>query len=580
MAGALIRGGLAQLDAPAPEAGLTLADRDVADALPFGLLLFRTGSGGTPVCSEVNVTFTRWANRSAQSLTGVPIPEVPLLNECRILLRYIASCLAGGAVPTGELAWTVKPEDETTGRDRYFSAKLAVRSGYVLVSVRDRSSEIKAESHLRMTMLSDDLTGLPNRLQFSELVETALTEREDREVAVLLLNIDRFKRINDSLGHTVGDEFLIALARRLSSCIRGSDRLARLGGDEFAMLLTGLTDEMDTRDIIARVQRRLVDPFQLSGGEVHASATIGIATTISSTTKMEDLMRDAHFALTQARNAGASGVELYKAQDHSKARARFAMETDLRRALDAGELSLAFQPLVSLRDGMICGVEALSRWRCPKRGLVPPDEFIPIAEESGLIVPLGRWALQEACTQMAKIRGDLLEAQNIHLAVNVSGVQLLRDDIVEAVSTALATSGLPGTALKIELTESAIVGNPERARHVFARLKALGCMIAMDDFGTGYSSLSYLQTLPIDILKIDRSFVDGMLESADSQNIVRAILSLSRALNMTTVAEGIETEGQKQALALAGCEVGQGFLFARPLDADGLVARLREKKGR
>ncbi|MGB3723783.1 MAG: EAL domain-containing protein [Pacificimonas sp.] len=556
---------------PEADRSLTsLAAQGVIDSLPIGLLLFRPDPNGAPICVEANATFTAWAGAKPHSLTGLPLRRLPLLGSCRALIRYIHSCLDGAMIPSGELAWDV----EADGQERNLSASIVSLNGQLIVSVRDRSTEIRAERHLRMTMMSDDLTGLPNRLQFSELVEDAITARGDNHAAVLLINIDRFKRINDSLGHVVGDEFLIALARRLGTCIRGGDQLARLGGDEFAILLTNMTEEAETGDIVGRLHRRLGDPFPLSGGEVYASATIGIATTMSSENHVEDMMRDANFALHQAKKAGASGVQLYKPQDHNLARERFRMEADLRRAIDNNDLTLAFQPLIDLNSGQICGVEALSRWTCEKRGLVSPVDFIPIAEESGLIVPLGRWALNTACARLAQWRRDVPGAETLHLAVNVSGIQLVRDDIVEAVSAALRNSGLPGSALKIELTESAVVTNPERARFVFGKLKALGCMIAMDDFGTGHSSLSYLQTLPIDILKIDRSFVDGMLESEDSQNIIRAILSLSRALGMSTVAEGIETEGQMRALALAGCDVGQGYWFDKPLSEEDLIARL------
>ncbi len=548
----------------------TLAAAEVIDSLPIGLLLFRMDPKDNPVCVEANDTFTRWAGESRHGLTGLSAAKMPLLADCRILQHYIASCLNGEMIPTGELSWAADHD----GATRNLSASLVSIGGQLIVSVRDRSAEIKAERHLRMTMMSDDLTGLPNRLQFTELVEEAIGSGDSANVAVLLINIDRFKRINDSLGHVVGDEFLIALARRLGTCIRGSDRLARIGGDEFAILMDEITEEAETSEIVARLHRRLAEPFQLSGGEVYASATMGIATTLSSDRHVEDLMRDADFALHQAKGLGASGVELYKAQDHTKARERFRMEADLRRAIENDDLTLVFQPLIDLQSGGICGVEALSRWTCETRGFVSPMDFIPVAEESGLIVPLGRWALNTACAKLAAWRREFPAARTMHLAVNVSGIQLLRDDIVEAVSAALRASGLSGDALKIELTESAVVTNPERARYVFNKLKALGCMIAMDDFGTGYSSLSYLQTLPIDILKIDRSFVDGMLESEDSQNIVRAILSLSSALGMTTVAEGIETEGQMRALALAGCDVGQGYYFDRPLAEDDLIARL------
>ncbi|MBV7256628.1 EAL domain-containing protein [Pacificimonas sp. WHA3] len=551
-------------------AALSLVDRGVIDALPIGLALFKLSPKGLPICVEANATFANWAESVEHGLTGQALEKIALLRSSSLVSRYIALSLQGNSLPQGELSWKANVNGELL----HLSAALTRRDDHILISVRDRGSEIRAEQHLRMTMLSDDLTGLPNRLRFQELTDRAISKRGKAHVAVLLLNIDRFKRINDSLGHIVGDEFLVALARRLGTCIRGSDRLARLGGDEFALLLSEIASEGETAEIVARLHRRLAIPFQLSGGEVYASATIGIATTLSSSAHVEELMRDANFALSQAKRTGASGVELYQPQDHSKARERFRLEAGLRDALEKNGLTLAYQPLIDLKTGRISGVEALSRWISEEHGFVSPADFIPVAEESGLIVPLGRWALETGCRELMKLRTTVPNSEQLQLAVNVSGVQLVRDDIVDAVSQALDRTGMPGNALKIELTESAIVSSPERARDVFVRLKALGCMIAMDDFGTGYSSLSYLQKLPIDILKIDRSFVDGMLKSTDSQNIVRAILSLSKALGMTTVAEGIETEGQRDALALAGCEIGQGYYFDRPLSIEDLTTRL------
>ncbi|MBW7946874.1 MAG: bifunctional diguanylate cyclase/phosphodiesterase, partial [Sphingomonadaceae bacterium] len=355
-----------------------------------------------------------------------------------------------------------------------------------------------------------------------------------------------------NLGHIVGDELLAAMARRLLPCIRANDCLARLSGDEFAVLVKNIDAPEDTIRVVERIQSTLKSPFVITGGECFVSASIGIATTFSSRRYSEDLIRDADFALHTAKSRGRGGIAIYQSSAHSVARDMFRMEADLRKAIERQELELAFQPYVSLAERRLAGFEALARWNHPERGL---------------IVPLGRWAIETACMQLAEWRKRCPSAEELTVGVNVSGLQLAQDDIVGAVEAALAASGIPGSALKVELTESAIVENPELARQIFTKLKQLDVSIAMDDFGTGYSSLSYLQQLPIDVLKIDQSFVAGMLKSDDSHKIVTTIIALARNLGMKTVAEGVEEPGQAERLRALGCDTAQGYFFARPMTA-------------
>jgi diguanylate cyclase (GGDEF)-like protein len=547
----------------------------VLDVLPVGVLIFQSGPGGTPVCLSSNATFETWARYPENQLIGLTLPRIRLLSENPRIAVAVETLLGEPSGAEREIDWSVAESP----RQRHLSAHIArLPHGKglqprVLVAVRDRTPEIQAERNLRQTMLNDALTGLPNRVLFAEQVEEALEADEDSNLAVAIVNVDRFKRVNDSLGHVVGDELLISVARRLLPCVRANDCVGRLSGDEFAILMKDIEAAEDTGRVVERVQNAMKAPFTISGGEYFVSASIGVATTFSSRRYAEDLIRDADFALNTAKARGRGGFAIHQSSAHGAARDLFRLETDLRKALERGELELHYQPFVSLTDYRLAGFEALARWHHPERGQVSPGDFIPVAEDTGLIVPLGRWAIETACRQLADWRAAFAGAGELSIGVNVSGIQLARDDIVAVVEQALAASGLPGGALKVELTESAIVENPELAKEIFGRLKALDCSIAMDDFGTGYSSLSYLQSLPIDILKIDRSFVMAMLESEDSYKIITAVMSLSNSLGMKTIAEGVERIEQAERLHALGCDLAQGYYFARPMSADD-AARL------
>ena len=468
---------------------------------------------------------------------------------------------------------------------RYFRIKLAplqrdaVRDRpRCLVCLVDRTIEVRAERSLRAEMLRDSLTGLPNRVSFTEKVEAAgmaASDRRHHQHAVLVVDMRRFSRINESMGSLAGDELLITFARRLISALRTGDVLARTGGNEFGILVglkRGVDDALAAAD---RIQDVMTAPFKLSELEIRVECAIGVAL-MDAGQDPEELFRQAQFAVKQAKLSGKPQV--YEPREASAARRRFSIETELRRALDRDQLKLFYQPLIDLKSGEVAGFEALARWTHEDRGEISPVEFIPVAEESGLILTLGRWAMDKAAQTLADWDAKAGTKLPLYVGVNLSAIQVARDDIADVVASALRSSGLDGQRLTLELTESSIVQDPSRAIRVFEALKALEATVAMDDFGTGYSSLAYLQRLPIDVLKIDKSFVTGMMRDADSIAIVRAVLSLADALGMKTTAEGIETVELATTLAALGCSSGQGYFFAKPLEADAALAYWKSRR--
>lgn len=433
-----------------------------------------------------------------------------------------------------------------------------------LMSVVDRTVEVQAERTLRAEMLRDSLTGLPNRLAFTEEIEKLEDAGQETEHAVLVVDVLRFSRINESMGSLAGDELLITFARRLMSALRAGDVLARTGGNEFGILVALRRGIEDALVAASRIQEVMSAPFMISDLEIQVNCAIGVAL-MQPWADSEELFRNAQFAVKQAKSTGKPSI--YEPQVASLARRRFSIETELRRALDHDELKLFYQPLIDLKSGEVAGFEALARWIHEDRGEISPSEFIPVAEESGLILPLGRWAMDTAAHTLARWDETTGETLPIYVGVNLSAIQVARDDVAGVVSSALKSAGIGGDRLSLELTESAILQDPGRATRVFDALKALDATVAMDDFGTGYSNLAYLQRLPIDVLKIDKSFVSGMMVDPDAVAIVRAVLSLAEALGMSTTAEGIETVELATTLAALGCASGQGFYFAKPLEA-------------
>jgi diguanylate cyclase (GGDEF)-like protein len=443
------------------------------------------------------------------------------------------------------------------------------------ITEQERISRVLEETkeHFRHAAFHDSLTGLPNRAMFTELLKAEIESskrRDDHLFAVLFLDVDRFKNINDSLGHTHGDLLLVAFAERLERTLRPLDTLARFGGDEFAILLSGMADATDAVRVAQRMQEELTQPFVLHKNSAFATASIGIALSSSGYDRPEDILRDADTAMYRAKENGKARYEVFDHGMHARAVSRLQLESDLRHAIEQNEFCVYYQPIVSLQTGRLAGFEALVRWNHPRRGLVLPADFIPVAEETGLIVPIGEWVLNEACAQVREWQINSPSHRSLSLSVNLSARQVAQPDLLERIKGALETSKLNPHYLKLEITESVVMGNAEAAALMFKQLRSLGVQLSIDDFGTGYSSLSYLHRFPLNYLKIDRSFV--MRLTTDNDNaIVRTISTLARNLGMEVIAEGIETEEQYQQLKKLGCEYGQGYLFSRPVNKDAVV---------
>lgn len=439
--------------------------------------------------------------------------------------------------------------------------------------------------------VADGLTGLPNRVLFMDRLTRCISRAQRQPgylFAVLFLDLDRFKVINDSLGHVVGDQLLIALARRLGHCLRsgdtvahlgGSHTFARLGGDEFTILLEDIKHVSDAIRVADRIQKELAPPFDLGGHEVFTTASIGIALSTTGCERPEDLLRDADTAMYRAKALGKARYEVFDTAMREQAIARLQLEMDLRRALERQEFRVYYQPILSLKTGQIVGFEALLRWQHSSRGLLPPEEFVPLAEETGLIVPIGQWVLKAACRQMQAWQPILPVASPFVMTVNVSSKQLMQRDLTEQIRQILAETGLNPRSLKLEITESVIMENAKSVKAALQELKALDICLGIDDFGTGYSSLSYLHRFPIDSLKIDRSFVGQMGADLESAAIVRTIITLAHHLGLDVIAEGLETTEQLARLSALECEYGQGCLFSKPVDGMVAGALLRTTRG-
>ncbi len=442
------------------------------------------------------------------------------------------------------------------------TAELAAANVALEREIRDRKG---MEQQLIDQAHRDNLTGLANRALLLEHLSRAFARSRRRSrpsFAVMLLDLDRFKVINDSLGHLVGDRLLMEVAHRLQSCLREVDTAARIGGDEFAVLVDGIDELRDATRLAERIQKRLAEPFDMDGKEVFTSASIGIAMMSSHAERAEELLRDADVAMYRAKEAGRARCQVFDQEMHASVMEQLHLEADLARALDRDELFLLYQPILALRERRLVGFEALLRWRHPERGIVMPSAFIPIAEETGLIRPIGRWVLEEACRQLAAWPSDTLT-----MNVNVSAQQMAHFDFTADVKRVLADTGLAASRLTLEITESTIMARGALSDQIVAELHAQGVALCLDDFGTGYSCLSYLHELPVSGLKIDRSFVQRIGGSHERAEIVRSIVTLARNLGMTVTAEGVETAEQVERLEELACEHVQGFYFARPLEA-------------
>jgi diguanylate cyclase (GGDEF)-like protein len=535
------------------------------DALPVPAALIRPMARGNFRLHASNAAF----DRLSLSPVGVDAP-IELLRAIERASQYSDesqefSCQLGEGPAARDLRGSIGPLPTESGDD-----------GLFLLTLIDRTQEMMTERNLRRELVSDSLTGLPNRAGFEELVEQrGRTDAPGGDHAILLLDLARFSRINEHIGPMAGDELIITVARRLKSSLRSGDILARTGGDEFAISTRIAGGRADVREMARRIRGCFDHPFRIGELKVSVDCALGCAIQPSIDTDIADQIRHAQIALKRAKQTDR--IEIYEPEAAMLSDNRFGLETELRNAIEEDRLHLAFQPLIELSSGRVAGFEALARWDNSSGHAVSPTEFIPIAEDSGLIVPLGQWAIGKAAAVLAEWDsqngGAVVDA---YFSVNVSAIQLVRDDVAGVVRQALEKHKIGGERLMIELTESAIIGDPDLALSVLSELKALDARVAMDDFGTGYSNLAYLQRLPIDVLKIDRSFVEHMVDDRDKVAIVRTIQSLAEVLGMRTTAEGVETTDQARLLSALGCDFGQGFLFARPMDSKAALDYWRQ----
>ncbi|HZB46023.1 MAG TPA: EAL domain-containing protein [Pyrinomonadaceae bacterium] len=446
------------------------------------------------------------------------------------------------------------------------------KSVHLIFQIQDITDRRVAEQQLHHDAFHDALTGLPNRALFMDHLKLAIarSQRNERRMfAVLYLDLDRFKLINDSLGHTIGDQLLVGVADRLKLNLRPGDTVARLGGDEFTILIEDVVEEKEAIQVAERIQKELSAPFVLSGREVFNTVSMGIAPSSTGYERAEDILRDADTAMYRAKSLGKARYEIFDKAMHARAINLLQLETDMRRALERDEFMLHYQPIVALEDFRLRGFEALVRWQHPERGFISPIDFIPVAEETGMIIPLGEWVLREACRQMNRWQTMFPVETPLFMSVNLSSKQFSQTELINKIAFIIDETGINATSLKLEITESVVMENIDVATEMLRQLRALGVKLSIDDFGTGYSSLSYLHRFPIDTLKIDRSFVSRMTDNQENAEIVRTIVVLAQNLGMDVVAEGVETNDQLALLKKLGCENGQGYYFSKPVNSDG-----------
>lgn len=517
----------------------------------------------------VNKRMIEYFDRPGDDLLGYGWRDVVHpddINEC--LSRWMRSLTSGAPFETefrlrrhdGVYRWHVAKA--TAGRDvhgnitKWFGTNTDIHE--------QKESEEKLNYYARHCPLTD----LPNRVEFMAHLKFAIHrshENPDARFAVLFLDLDRFKVINDSLGHVVGDKLLIAIAGRLRACLRPGDVVARLGGDEFTILLNRTGGELDVAGVVERLQAKISEPFTIDNYEVFTTASVGIILSDDVKRAPEDYLRDADSAMYRAKETGKARYEIFDSEMHVRNLNLLQVEMDLRHAVERDEFEVVYQPIVDLHSGQINEFEALIRWRHPSLGVMSPDEFIGVAEETGLIIPIGKWILEEACRQIAYWQQTL--NRRLSVSVNLSAKQLMHPSLTDTVENILSETGLDPKQLKLEVTESTVMEHRDRSLSVMKDLDRIGILLSTDDFGTGYSSLSYLQQFPFDRMKIDRSFIDKLGTDKKSDAIVKTILMLGSNLDLEVVAEGIETNAQLELLQTLGCRLGQGYLFSRPVDA-------------
>ena len=466
-------------------------------------------------------------------------------------------------------------------RERAEQAESHIKELEHYVEELERSGEALQESHenFRHAAYHDGLTGLPNRNFFIDKLKVLLQQsRENTDInfAVLLLDLNRFKTINDSLGHSIGDRLIKNVAKRLSNLVREDDLVGRFSGDKFGIILTDLLMKDEATAFAERLAKRVAEPYTLDGRQVFTNVKIGIAFGNSKYAEAEDILRDADIAMYNAKDQSQPHV-IFDQKMHIRAVTRLQLETDLRFAIERKEFELYYQPIIGLEEASLVGFEALVRWNHPQRGLVPPNEFIPISESTGLIIPMTIQILHSACSQVVKWQERSTNGTPLSVAVNLSGKHFAHPQLVEQIQDVINETGIAPSSLKLELTESAVMENAEIAILMLKQIKETGVQISIDDFGTGYSSLSYLHKFPIDLLKVDRSFVSAMEDNTENGEIVRTVIALAKALNLKVVAEGIESIHQFHQLRILGCEYGQGYLFSKPLKVADIERLLDDK---
>jgi diguanylate cyclase (GGDEF)-like protein len=504
---------------------------------------------------------------------GTPLQSIlQYLVERKTFAESAEETFAGAGPTPTENFHVIKPL--TDGRMVAVSHQNTADGGWVAIH-EDITERQKAEAHIAHLARHDQLTDLPNRVFFREELEKSLRRlRHGEKFAVLCLDLDRFKSVNDSLGHSIGDKLLKAVASRLAGCIDERDFVARLGGDEFAIVQTNIGRPEDGSTLASRIIERLGAPYDVEGQQLDIGVSIGLAIAPADGKSADQLLKNADLAMYRAKADGRGSYCFFEPEMDARIQARRALELDLRSALGSGQLQLYYQPLVNAKTGEVHCFEALLRWFHPRLGAVSPGEFVPLAEESGLIGPLGQWVLRAACAEAAKWPSQF------RVAVNLSPIQFKNLNLVKVILGALAASGLPAARLELEITESVLLEADPRTLAVLHELHALGIRIVMDDFGTGFSSLNYLRSFPFDKIKIDKSFVDDVSKGGDSIAIVRAIIDLARALKIEVVAEGVETADQRDHLIAEGCTEMQGFYFSRPAPIESFEQVLQERNGR
>jgi diguanylate cyclase (GGDEF)-like protein/PAS domain S-box-containing protein len=532
-------------------------------------------------------TTIQYVSPSVESMLKYPASDLigrPLIDfmpaEDRVLLHPVMAVRSTRSSQASEaLEFRVRHRD-----GRWLNTESAVTNltenravGGVVVNMRDSTERKRFERELSYQAFHDPVTGLANRALFHDRVAHALTRRRDhgRTLAVLFLDLDNFKSINDTSGHSAGDELLQTIASRLAEALREGDTVARLGGDEFGILLENLEDQLRVSQVVERLLDVVREPLSVEGREVSIRCSIGVAmTSEAAEVTVDELLRNADVAMYRAKNAGGDTHELFAHEMHAALVEQLDLRAGLKVAIERDELSLDYQPIFDVATDEITGYEALLRWRSQQRGSISPASFIPVAEDSGLIVPIGRWVLERACKDAVGFQ-RIASQERRTISVNLSARQLQRIEIVDEVRDALAASGLDPTCLVLEITESMMIDDVELAIERLDALRNLGVLLAVDDFGTGYSSLNYIRRLPIDILKIDKSFIDGV-DGADSQgNLTSAIVDIARVLKLQCVAEGVERAEQYERLKELGCDKAQGFLLARPMSAESIRERLQ-----